>query len=388
VAKLAGRLQQLRKMREARDEKAAGENTEGKKAEEKNPEVLSRPLPWEGWTELSPYVWKRTIEVAYPKETRYIGGVLIESADILNYLVFYDFETTGLSGGAGTLVFLAGFGRFDGKSMSIDQLMLADYPGEAEFIREISRYLSDKNIFVSYNGKGFDRHVLLNRLRIHGYRNADMRRQLDLLYPTRKIWGKSLERCNLGSIEAHVLKVTRVLDIPGALIPECYQKFLRTREEGCMQMVVAHHVQDIKSLAQLLFHIEKVASEPHLLIDSNAGVGLGRMLASLGDPRGLKILEKELSEGNEDAGRILVPIYKRKKRIPELRGVLNKMTALRPGYFQIVETAKLLEHIDKDPKAAMDLIQPLIQRRALVSEARLKELHYRRNRLQRKIESP
>ncbi len=378
MAKLSGRLQQLRAMRA---EKQPHSSESGTSAAEK----ASAPQPWIGWSQLAPFVWRHSERLHYPQENRWVEGVLIKDRSLLSELIFYDFETTGLSGGAGTVLFLAGFGRFEGEYLHIDQLLLADYPGEPEFIREIVSYLSDRKLYVSYNGKGFDRHVLLNRLRLHGYRSADMPRQLDLLYPTRKIWGKVLERCNLGSIEEHVLGIGREADIPGALIPECYQEFLRSQSSECMQRVVAHHRQDIESLARLLFHIEQLAAQPGLLPDSEARTGIGQILLSKGDLRGLTVLEDELLHGNERAGQILVMHYKRMRMLPELRSALAGMLAIRPGYFQVVETAKLLEHVDKKPKSALELLRPLLGRRAVLTGTQFKELLHRRRRLEKKL---
>jgi uncharacterized protein YprB with RNaseH-like and TPR domain len=329
-------------------------------------------------------VWQRSLTVLCPLERQHVEGLLLANSSLLPKLVFYDFETTGLSGGAGTIIFLAGFGRIVRESLQIEQILLVDYPGEPAFIRALLPYLSSDKLFVSYNGKGFDRPMLLNRLRIHGYHTADMPRQLDLLYPTRKIWGKSLKRCNLGRIEELVLNIHREDDIEGALIPGCYQEFLRTQDDGCMRRVVAHHVQDIASLAQLLFHIEKTAVNPENLSDGQARLGLGLMMLPINEARAIPVLEAELSAGNEAAGQILVPFYKRRRHLTELRGVLAKMRALRAGYFQLIETAKILEHIDKQPKAALSLIQPLLQQRAVLSEAHFNELRHRNRRLERK----
>ena len=56
-----------------------------------------------------------------------VGG---QAADML----FFDIETTGLSGGAGTLAFLVGIGKRIGKKLEVEQLFLRDYPGEPEFL--------------------------------------------------------------------------------------------------------------------------------------------------------------------------------------------------------------------------------------------------------------
>jgi len=393
VAKLTGRLQQMRELREAAEAKRVakpGETgtatrvDEAAKVEGNLPHKQEAPLPWAGWSAVAPYVWKRSLTLPCPLETQHVEGLLLIDSSLLPNLVFYDFETTGLSGGAGTIIFLAGFGSIKGEHLCIEQLLLVDYPGEPAFIRALLPYLSSEKLFVSYNGKGFDRHMLLNRLRIHGYHTVDMPRQLDLLYPTRKIWGKSLQRCNLGRIEELVLNIHRKGDIEGAFIPECYQEFLRTQDDGCMRSVVAHHVQDIASLAQLLFHIEKTSVNPESLADEQARLGLGLMMLPIKEARAVSLLEAELSSGNEAAGRILVPFYKRRRQMTKLREVLARMRALRAGYFQLIETAKVLEHIDKQPKTALRLIQPLLQQRALLSEAHFNELQHRFRRLERK----
>ncbi len=384
MSKLSGRLNRLRNLRHEGSYSNGDHNYSNSGI--RSSKAQNAPVPWKGWSEIAPYVWKRSVETAYPAELQHVTGLLIKGTEVIPSLVFYDFETTGLSGGAGTLLFLAGFGHLEADSMIVDQILLADYPGEPAFIAELLKYLSREKVFVSYNGKGFDRHVLLNRLRLHGHHSADMPRQLDLLYPTRKIWGKSLERCNLGSIETHVLRIERELDIHGALIPECYQEFLRTQNDECMRKVVAHHVQDIKSLAQLLFHIEKVSREPYLLVDSDARLGLGRLLFDKGDPDGMKLLEKELEEGNEAAGYLLVTEYKRRRDVSALRTALEQMLAIRPGLYQVVEMAKLYEHIDRNPKAAIELIKPMFQKRAILSKPKMQELNYRYRRLERKLE--
>ena len=151
-----------------------------------------------------------------------------------------------------------------------------------------------------------------------------------------------------------------------------------------MRRVVAHHVQDIASLAKLLFHIEETAMDPESLSDGQARLGLGLLMLQINEARAISVLEAELSAGNEAAGRILVPFYKRRRQLTELREVLAKMRALRAGYFQLIETAKILEHVDKQPRAALSLIQPLLQQRSLLSKVNFNELQHRLQRLKRK----
>ena len=55
---------------------------------------------------------------------------LAEVADWASRIVFFDIETTGLSGGAGTLAFLVGCGWFEGDSFRVRQFFLHGPAGE------------------------------------------------------------------------------------------------------------------------------------------------------------------------------------------------------------------------------------------------------------------
>ena len=51
-------------------------------------------------------------------------------ADPTAGLVFFDLETTGLSGGAGTVAFVVGFGCFQGSRFHVWQFVLPSFAGE------------------------------------------------------------------------------------------------------------------------------------------------------------------------------------------------------------------------------------------------------------------
>ena len=81
---------------------------------------------------------------------------------------WFDTETTGLSTGAGTVVFLAGIGRLDGQRLIVRQLLLPDYPHEAALLREVAADLTAAQRMVTYNGRGFDLPLLTARLTVNG----------------------------------------------------------------------------------------------------------------------------------------------------------------------------------------------------------------------------
>jgi len=83
--------------------------------------------------------------------------------------LFLDTETTGLAGGAGTLVFLCGTGRFDGDGTFVLRQHFLIGPGrEIPFLKAILADLAATRILITFSGKSFDRHRLADRFALHG----------------------------------------------------------------------------------------------------------------------------------------------------------------------------------------------------------------------------
>src|SRR6266571_4761651 len=64
-------------------------------------------------------------------------------------LVFLDTETTGLSGGTGTLVFLLGLGRIDGEVLHLRQFFLTGFRGEAALLQEAAAWTAGRPYLVA-----------------------------------------------------------------------------------------------------------------------------------------------------------------------------------------------------------------------------------------------
>ena len=124
--------------------------------------------------------------------------------------LFLDTETTGLSGGAGTLAFLVGAAWVEGDELVTEQYILGDHSDEPEMLVRLGELLKRFDTAVTFNGRTFDMPLLetrytLCRLRDH-WRALD---QLDLLYPARRVWKLRLQSCRLSNLEARVLGVRR-----------------------------------------------------------------------------------------------------------------------------------------------------------------------------------
>lgn len=178
----------------------------------------------------------------------------------LRSLAFLDTETTGLSGGAGTLVFLVGVGAIEEDEFILRQYFLRD-PGEEEaMLTALVQDVAPRTGWVTFNGRAFDLPLLETRLTLNRLRGAlGQRPHLDLLNPARKLYQRRLESCSLGHIEQHVLNILRDQeDVPGALIPQMYQDYLRTRDASEMHRVIYHNAIDILSMVTLAAHLLEV----------------------------------------------------------------------------------------------------------------------------------
>ena len=82
--------------------------------------------------------------------------------------VFFDLETTGLSGGAGTLAFLVGCAWFDADGgFRTRQILLTRHAGERPLLETAANELARAGALVSFNGKSFDAPLLETRYLFH-----------------------------------------------------------------------------------------------------------------------------------------------------------------------------------------------------------------------------
>lgn len=171
----------------------------------------------------------------------------------LEEALFLDTETTGLSGGAGTLVFLCGTARFRGDgAVLLRQHFLPSPAAEPAFLGAILEDLAAAPLLVTYCGKSFDRHRLADRFVLHGLdASVRTRAHLDLLHLARRAWRERLDDLRLRTVEEGILSVEREGDLPGSLCPELYLAWLRGHAVD-LEPVFRHNRMDVISLALIL----------------------------------------------------------------------------------------------------------------------------------------
>ena len=225
-----------------------------------------------GWVKISDLVLKREIifpeNFILPKDMPSAAPVVMPGIRTgCNYseLLFFDLETTGLSGGAGTVAFLAAFGRFIKTNaayrLHICQYLLLDYPGECDLIEALLNEIKNDSTIISYNGKNFDSQILANRFLMNGVRPPEYQ-HADLLYPARRLWKKILPNCSQGTIETEILGIDRSGDIPGAMAPDIWFSFLRDGNPVPLLGICDHNRRDISGLASIFQAIASIAENP------------------------------------------------------------------------------------------------------------------------------
>ena len=228
-------------------------------------------------------------------------------SDWARRVVFFDIETTGLSGGAGTLAFLAGCGWFEPSGFRVRQFFLAGPSGEHEMLRALGEVLSSASLLVTFNGRTFDVPFMETRWAFHRAPNpTDDLLHFDMLPPARRLWSRREARdetggseaggsgaggsgndergCSLGALERTVLGLGRGGDGPGFEIPARYFHFLLTGEAESIRGVLEHNRTDIVSLAAIMSHALWLAQEgPDACRESEEQLAIGRLYERAGE---------------------------------------------------------------------------------------------------------
>ena len=200
--------------------------------------------------------------------------------------VFIDTETTGLSGGAGTVAFLIGTGYVENERFVVKQYLMPDYSAEAEMLEALKRDMARFETAIHFNGRRFDMPLIAERCVMK--RIEDFTRdlwQLDLLYPARSVWKLRIGSCRLTHIESAILGMPERDDIPGSEIPAKYFESVRTGNIDLLRDVVDHNRQDIVTLTTLLVTLEKMYAAPEEVSEQIDIFSLGKVFERQGEYR-------------------------------------------------------------------------------------------------------
>lgn len=309
-------------------------------------------------------------------------------------LLFLDTETTGLSGGAGTIAFEIGVGFIENNQMVIRQYVMRDYSEEAAMLAEIARLFDRFDTLITFNGKSFDIPLLESRMIMHRIRRPlSTYPHFDLLHACRRVYKLRLRRCSLSALEAAVLGQTRTDDLPGAQVPERYFTYIKTREFALLEDVLRHNLQDVASLAALTGHLCAVFKHPEYLSHPEDLLSVGKTLERGGRIPQARRCYKILGHStlSAQAHMRLSDSYKKEKAWADAVDTWQTMIAKgEGGIYPYVELAKYFEHAERDIPRALSYAKSALTHALNASlltpleNEQLAALHKRIDRLNKK----
>ncbi|MCE0453693.1 ribonuclease H-like domain-containing protein [Brevibacillus sp. AF8] len=378
------------------------------------------------WKEMqaSPYIWDDEYvmirEVRYPINQRHGTYAFSELHEAIRMweaagrehplsaagrkpedLLFFDTETTGLSGGAGNAIFLLGYSRFEGEHVVVRQHFLPGPHAEVTLYQSFLEQAQKSSHLVTFNGKSFDwpqvrtRHTLVRdqvpALPTFGH--------FDLLHGARRLWKAELESCRLGIIEQEKLDVFREDDLPGYLAPVRYFDFLHAQDPDVIEGVLRHNETDVLSLITMYIHMTRLlVGQGSVTVSLEESYEIARWYDVLGDQEaamaGYRLVADSEHAWSNRAKLAIGHLYKKQKDWLQALTVWESCIQ-STGYVPeevYIEAAKLYEHQLKNWEKALDYTKQAYEqwkkRASLLrnrSKADAEAYHKRIDRLEAKL---
>lgn len=313
--------------------------------------------------------------------------------------LFLDTETTGLSGGTGTVTFLIGVGFFTDDAFCLQQYFISNPGEEAAILRRLNEQMATHDLLVTYNGKTFDIPTLVNRNLLHRMqtRMADMP-HLDLLFTARRLWKHRLPECSLSTVQDAILRAPRNGDIPSYQIPQIYFDYLRSRDARPLKAVFYHNEQDILSLVALAARACQMFANPDREEPEDL-LAIAAVYDSLAEyEKSIPLYADCLARPLSDilSRQVLFRMgmnYKRLGKWSQAAEVWQRCIGEKRFHpLPYIELAKYLEHRKHDYGGAMALVERALKELSVFGELRLHQaweayradLCHRRQRLLKK----
>ena len=326
----------------------------------------------------------------------------------LGRTVFIDLETTGISGGAGTVAFLVGCGYFDLGAFQVRQFLLTSYTSERALLSAVADFFDATDLIVTYNGKSFDVPVMETRWLFHRMEMPlDGVPHFDTLHAARRLWKMRADAatdggCRLTTLERALFEVRRVGDVPGFEIPSRFFRFLRSGDPRPLEPVLEHNRLDLVSLAAVTARAARLVHEgAQGCPDCTQALALGRVYerAAAFDRAESCYRRASESRDSEVRGESLYRLglrYRRERRyveaaevwraiieLTERRTVRRTTTGSALRQFAVEALAIFHEHRDRDLQTARELAVFGLEEQP--DERRADSYRHRLARLDRKL---
>jgi len=307
-------------------------------------------------------------------------------------VAWLDTETTGLAGGTGTYVFLVGIAAIEDGEFVLTQYFLRHLSAEAEMLGALRDHLRHFDGLVTFNGARFDlpllqTRFLLSRIR-HQFEDAP---HLDVMSLARRLWYRRLGGYSLGLLEERVLRVDRLEDVPGWMIPSLYVQYLSCGDLDLLEPVFAHNAADLLSLVSLHGLTGEMLTDPRGVRMPVDWSGLGRLVDQRGDPDAAAACYRTALENESDASArrhtltALARHYRRRREIPSLLALWEAELARRvlPRWQVLERLAMIHEWALRQPHTALGFTDQALAEDGIPAPQAARLLD-RRRRLQHK----
>jgi hypothetical protein len=305
---------------------------------------------------------------------------------------YLDLETTGLSGGTGTLAFVAAIAHRVDAGLELVQVFLPEPGREPAFLWAVQEEIWRSPALGTYNGSRFDVPLLKTRwvmARMDG--ELEHPAHVDLLTLTRALFGQRLASCTLRTVEERLLGFDREEDLPGAQVPDVYFEYLRRGWSPLLEPALAHNRQDVESLHHLHLRLDSRLRGDDIQMEALDWLALGRHLSRRGRRsagwRALRYAaEMAQDEASAAAGLMLARTLTRGGRAGSAERLLAWLEErLQAEAGLAVARARLLEWRLRDPGRALDVVELALERLD-PAEPLSGELARRRLRLERRLD--
>jgi len=304
-------------------------------------------------------------------------------------VAYLDTETTGLSGGSGTLAFAAAVARPIDCGLRVAQVFLPQPGMEPAFLYALHEELRPASAIASFNGASFDLPILRTRwvmARMGG--ELVHPRHVDLLTLVRALYRHRMESCTLRAVEERLLGYEREDPIAGALVPDAYFTYMRVGSSPLLELALEHNRLDVISLVYLHSVLLKRLRGADADMDAADWLALGRHRFRRGARAdGWRALRNATGffdgAAAATAGLWITRRLVRRRAIDAADRLLERLDGAFADDVRVaVARARLLEWRRRDPSRALSVVEAA-QRRVPEAAAGLEP---RRQRLRRKVE--
>ncbi|MCU7945141.1 MAG: ribonuclease H-like domain-containing protein [Candidatus Thiodiazotropha sp. (ex Cardiolucina cf. quadrata)] len=260
--------------------------------------------------------------------------------------VYIDTETTGLSGGSGTLAFLVGMAVLDETAILLTQFLITRFAAETFMLTAFAQSLTGDDRLVSYNGKSYDLPLLVTRYRMHSLSHPlEQLPHVDLLHPTRRLFRRQWPDCRLTTLEKNLLGFKRRNDLPGAEAPAAWFSYIRHGQGENLIKVVTHNQQDILSLAAAHNRLSQAIEQPQRYQADCCAIA--RWLSETDEQGARQLLARCSASLSDDAKRLQAQLARRHGDWSQATEIWRAL-AMRGCSESVERLAKYHEHINKD----------------------------------------